>query len=123
MNTHRQVAQHIKSVLAKKRGGEPLSDVVRGVSRVLQEILLERSHQEHKHGHRNAQERARMSLREAYLHYREILGEELGEVSKAYLENKPNEVREELVQCAAVIVAMLEYGDKDGWFQKGGAER
>lgn len=119
MNTHRQIAQHIKSVLAKKRGGEPLSDVVR----VIEQILLERSHQEHKHGHRNAAERARMSQRECFMHYMQILGEELGEVSKAYLEVKPSEIRAELVQCAAVIVAMLEYGDKDGWFRIGGADR
>lgn len=123
MNTHRQVAQHIKSVLAKKRGGEPLSDVVRRVSRVIQEILLERSHQESKHGARNAAERARMSKRECFLHYMAILGEEIGEVSNAYLENDPANIRKELIQSAAVIVAMVEYGDQDGWFQHGGAQR
>lgn len=90
---------------------------------VLRELFVERDGQEAKHGVRNAAERARMSPTGAYLHYREILGEELGEVSKAYLENKPAEIREELVQCAAVIVAMLEYGDRDGWFGPHGISR
>ena len=37
-----------------------------------------------------------------------ILVEEIGEVSKAYLECKPEEIRTELIQSAAVIVAWLE---------------
>ena len=37
-----------------------------------------------------------------------ILGEEVGEVNKAALEGKKNEVIEELIQVGAVAVAMIE---------------
>jgi len=37
-----------------------------------------------------------------------ILGEEVGEVNKAALENKYDEVFDELIQIAAVSVAMIE---------------
>ena len=37
-----------------------------------------------------------------------ILGEEVGEVNKAVLEDKYDEVLDELVQIAAVSVAMIE---------------
>ena len=36
-----------------------------------------------------------------------ILDEEKGEVSKAILEYKPDEINGELIQCAAVIVSWL----------------
>ena len=37
-----------------------------------------------------------------------ILGEEVGEVNKAALEGKKNEIIEELIQVSAVAVAMIE---------------
>ena len=37
-----------------------------------------------------------------------ILGEEFGEVCKAVYEDKPEEVREELIQLASVAVQILE---------------
>ena len=37
-----------------------------------------------------------------------ILGEEVGEVNKAALENKYDEVIDELIQIGAVAVAMIE---------------
>lgn len=37
-----------------------------------------------------------------------ILGEEVGEVNKAALENKYDEVIDELIQIGAVTVAMIE---------------
>jgi len=37
-----------------------------------------------------------------------ILGEEVGEVNKAVLENKYDEVIDELIQIGAVTVAMIE---------------
>ncbi len=37
-----------------------------------------------------------------------ILGEEFGEVCKAIYEDKPEEVREELIQLASVAVQILE---------------
>lgn len=90
---------------------------------ILRELYVERDGQEAKHGAKNAAERARMSKRECFLHYMAILGEEIGEVSNAYLENDPANIRKELVQSAAVIVAMIEYGDQCGWFKPGGADR
>jgi len=50
--------------------------------------------------------------------YYQILNEELGEASKAFLEKDPTNLRVELIQCAAVMVAMLECGDRNGWFEK-----
>jgi hypothetical protein len=37
-----------------------------------------------------------------------VLGEEFGEVARAALDGKPDQMRVELVQLAAVAVAMLE---------------
>lgn len=51
-----------------------------------------------------------------------ILTEELGEASQEHLKryfgklNNGKEFREELVQCAAVLIAMIESGDRNGWF-------
>lgn len=43
-----------------------------------------------------------------------ILGEEVGEVSKAMNENDSPNYREELIQVAAVAVAMVESYDRHG---------
>lgn len=45
-------------------------------------------------------------------HWRVILGEELGEMDKENLERNGDRYREELVQVAAVAVAMLESYDR-----------
>jgi len=42
-----------------------------------------------------------------------ILGEEVGEVNKAALEGKYNEVIDELIQIGAVAVAMIESLDRN----------
>lgn len=47
-----------------------------------------------------------------------ILGEEVGEANKSALENKLDEYREELIQVAAVAVAMLECLDRGKWEKK-----
>lgn len=50
-------------------------------------------------------------------HMLAALVEEVGEVSRALLENKPDEVVAEAVQVAATAVRIVEEGDAD--FQKG----
>lgn len=47
-----------------------------------------------------------------------ILAEEVGEVAKAILEHREDEVRAELVQVAAVAVAMIESLDRDNAHDK-----
>jgi abortive infection bacteriophage resistance protein len=45
-----------------------------------------------------------------------IASEEFGEISKAYLDNNPPNLREEIIQTIAVLVAMLEdisYNDQN----------
>lgn len=52
-----------------------------------------------------------------------IFNEEWGEASTEFLRRhfgqrqNGKEFREELVQCAAVLVAMIECGDRNGWFK------
>lgn len=59
-----------------------------------------------------------------YPTWKVILGEELGEADNEWLKghfgkrNTGKELREEMVQCAAVLVAMLECGDRNGWFDE-----
>ncbi len=43
-----------------------------------------------------------------------VLAEEFGEVARAILEAKPDDLEEELVQVAAVVVAWLESIDQTG---------
>lgn len=45
-----------------------------------------------------------------------ILQEELGEFARARLERMYANSREELVQVAAVALAMIECGDRNGWW-------
>lgn len=45
-----------------------------------------------------------------------ILQEELGEMSKDFLDGNTKNFRTEMVQCAAVLVAMIESGDRNNWF-------
>lgn len=68
------------------------------------EIVKERYRQDTKWGVQNHPP-ARWAL---------ILGEEIGEVSKALNENDAQGYETELIQCAAVIVAMLENFEHDG---------
>ena len=75
---------------------------------VLDRVIIERQKQESKWGQQNHSP-------ETWLL---ILGEEVGEVNKAILEhrfgNKPiSEYREELIQVAAVAVAMIESFDRN----------
>lgn len=70
---------------------------------ILKEIMGERLQQENKWGQQN---------HPAHWYYL-ILAEEVGEVAKAILENKvQTEYRAELVQVAAVAVAMIESLDR-----------
>lgn len=46
-----------------------------------------------------------------------VLLEELGEFSKAVLDGDGDQMRLELTQVAAVALAMLECGDRNGWFK------
>lgn len=58
--------------------------------------------------------------------WKAILGEELGEADTEFLQlhfldkKKANHknFRHELVQVAAVAVAMIECGDREGWFKE-----
>ena len=68
------------------------------------DIVKERDRQDQKWGLQNHSP-ARWAL---------ILGEEIGEVSKALNENDAQGYKTELVQCAAVLVAMLENFERDG---------
>lgn len=47
-----------------------------------------------------------------------ILTEEVGEVARATLRKSTCELRKELVQVAAVALAMLECGDRNGWLAR-----
>ncbi len=66
-------------------------------------ILLERNKQDIKWGEQN---------HDIYK-WLAILGEEVGEVNKAALEDQYDEVVDELVQIAAVAVAMIESLDRN----------
>jgi NTP pyrophosphatase (non-canonical NTP hydrolase) len=76
---------------------------------VLSEITHEREHQDAKWGVQN----------HSPIHWCAILGEEVGEVNKAALEahfaesNDLSEYRKELIQVAAVAVAMIECLDRN----------
>jgi hypothetical protein len=70
------------------------------------ELGIERHNQDAKWGQQNHD----------YPFWRVILGEELGECDRAFLEKKPAELRKEMVQAAAVLVAMIECGDRNGWW-------
>lgn len=73
--------------------------------RVLGEIIDERHRQDRKWGQQNHHMYKWLS----------ILGEEVGEVNKAVLENTDvNNVRSELVQVAAVAMAAIESFDRYG---------
>jgi hypothetical protein len=104
------------------KSGEPLSETVRRFSQIMGQITAERSRQEQKWGQQDHD----------FPHYYQILNEELGEVSNAYLEagyaaragepaiadeNREN-MRTEMIQCAAVMVAMIECGDRIGWWRR-----
>ena len=75
---------------------------------IMSQITTERGRQDAKWGEQNHD----------FPKYYQILNEELGEASKAFLEKDPTNLRVELIQCAAVMVAMLECGDRTGWFEK-----
>lgn len=70
---------------------------------VLKEVKHERHNQEIKWGEQNHQP----------LKWLAILGEEVGETNKAILEDDLENYREELIQVAAVAVAMVESFDRD----------
>lgn len=70
---------------------------------ILNQILIERGRQDEKWGIQN-HEPAYWAL---------ILGEEVGEVSRAILEKDPANYREELIQVAAVCVAAVESFDRN----------
>lgn len=65
---------------------------------VIELILEERDRQEQKWGEQN----------HPFAFYQTIFIEELGEVNRAYLENKRAEFLQELIQAAAVLVAIAE---------------
>ena len=70
---------------------------------VLKEVLNERLNQEAKWGEQNHDNPL----------YVTILTEEVGEVAKAILEKDIQNLREELIQVAAVAVAMVECLDRN----------
>ena len=76
--------------------------VRRGRWSLCDEVLVERERQDEEWGEQN--------------HYSfkwlAILGEEVGEANKAALESKPDEYRAELIQVAAVAMAMIECHDR-----------
>lgn len=69
---------------------------------VIVEIAKERARQDKKWGIQN----------HAPFKWLAILGEEVGEANKAALEDKPDEYRNELIQVAAVAMAMVECHDR-----------
>lgn len=73
---------------------------------ILEEIIDERIRQESKWGQQN----------HPSFKYLAILGEEVGEVNKAALERDWDNYREELIQVAAVAMAMVESYDR-GFFK------
>jgi NTP pyrophosphatase (non-canonical NTP hydrolase) len=66
--------------------------------KILHYILQERQNQDDKWGIQH----------HSFDRWLSILGEEYGKVCKAVNENKPDEYREELIQVAAVCIAMIE---------------
>lgn len=99
-DNHRKIAEIIRVKLDKL-------DKKEATGKVLQEILAERIRQDQKWGQQD----------HPPADFLMILGEEVGEANKAALEhkfaNKPlDEYRKELVQVAAVAVAMIESYDR-----------
>lgn len=95
-----------------------LNDCLPETMRVLLNVGLERIQQDFKWGRHQSHN---------FEEWLVILMEEIGESARAQMELKyrPDEMdvleggrnfREELVQVAAVAVAMIEAGDRDGWF-------
>ncbi len=85
---------------------EPLDDFLRAetTAAILDEITDERMSQDAKWGEQN----------HSTDRWLVVLMEEVGEMSKENLERRPAHYREELVQVAAVAVAMLEAFDRNG---------
>lgn len=84
-----------------------LTSFLTHLNTIQDEIRAERLRQEQKWGEQNHD----------FPFYAQILGEELGECSKAFLEKDRANLRVELIQSAAVIVAMIECGDRNNWFK------
>ena len=70
--------------------------------RVATEVLRERDAQDEKWGPQD----------HSPLYWYSVLGEEFGEVGKALCEGRTDEYRKELIQVAAVAVAMVESLDR-----------
>lgn len=83
------------------------------MKRALFSVLLERQRQDQKWGEQN----------HAFPVWLAILSEEVGEMSQAFLKlnfggktpERSKNFREELVQVAAVALAMIECCDRNGW--------
>jgi NTP pyrophosphatase (non-canonical NTP hydrolase) len=73
--------------------------------KLLHEIMDERDRQDTKWGVQN---------HDAYK-WLAILGEEVGEVNRAALDGDKQNYREELIQVAAVAMAMVESLDRGSW--------
>ena len=67
-------------------------------SQIIKSILDERDRQDSKWGEQNHE----------IFKWLAILGEEVGEINKAALENQYDETIKELIQTGAVVVAMIE---------------
>ena len=67
-------------------------------SEIIELFLNERTKQDSKWGEQNHD----------IFKWLAILGEEVGEVNKASLENKYDEIINELIQTGAVVIAMIE---------------
>tara|TARA_B100000530_G_C15656635_1_gene368575 strand:+ start:94 stop:330 length:237 start_codon:yes stop_codon:yes gene_type:complete len=67
-------------------------------SQIIESILDERDRQDAKWGEQNHE----------IFKWLAILGEEVGEINKAALENQYDETINELIQTGAVVVAMIE---------------
>lgn len=71
---------------------------------ILEEIIHERQRQDQLWGEQN----------HALPFWHCILGEEVGEAARSILAGNTQGVRHELIQVAAVAVAMIEYIDRNG---------
>ena len=67
-------------------------------SKIIESILAERDRQDAKWGEQNHE----------IFKWLAILGEEVGEINKAALENQYDETINELIQTGAAVVAMIE---------------
>ena len=77
------------------------------------EIMHERDRQDDKWG--TPEERAKTTTP---FEMCTILGEEFGEMCQAFLEHQGENTRKELIQIAAVAVAMIQMGDAGGWWAR-----